>query len=679
MKVPKSDRLEYFKSLYDDARAAFDVDIEQLEKNYKQYKGDREIDPLPDGTPTEPASVVMNITYELIESQTTTYIPIPKCNPVSMSERSVRCAMATERMLKAQRDRLPSEALNDLDERYTYVYGSSIWFVEWDESTVSHAKSGDVKLHCISPRRFVGQPYIYNVQDMEYLFLSFETTKEHLERSYGISFSDTEETVNDEGSDDKTATMYVCFYKDDEGCVCQYAWSGDVEIIDLEDYYARKGEKCKICGRGRNMCECEDPEFEKVNDEFEELEVDIVLNDGKTVIPAKSPKIGKDGLPIMKKTKKVKEGEGSGYTMDPLSGLTLPITEEIEEPVLEPTRIKYYKPRSFPVVVRKNTSKEDSVYGQSDCEFIRDQQQGINKLETRIMQKLMRSSVTPVVPEGATIRTTNGIYDQVIELTPGMPKDYGVIDTQVDITRDLAQVERLYNQAKRCLGISDSFQGHYDPSAKSGVAKRTAVMQSAGRLDSKRMMKNVAWQGIDRIMFELCLAYADEPRPVTYIDEFGVVQEISFSRYDFLLQDDFGEWYYDDEYLFSCDAAADVITNRELLWQENRLNFKEGVYGDPADPKTQLAFWINMERAHYPFAREQVTRIQAVIREAAMMQEMQQQIASLESQNQALGEENALRREYSDKLYDVARREGDEIDMRAEYEKYLLGKKGGNV
>jgi hypothetical protein len=116
-----------------------------------------------------------------------------------------------------------------------------------------------------------------------------------------------------------------------------------------------------------------------------------------------------------------------------------------------------------------------------------------------------------------------------------------------------------------------------------------------------------------------------------------------FNRYDFLERDDAGEWYYNDEYLFSADASIDVDKQRETLWQENRQNFQAGAYGNPQDLETLLIFWQNMERTHYPFAHDNVERIKMTIEKQQLLQQMQ---AQLDSQNKEL----KTRREYEEYL-----------------------------
>lgn len=647
MEVPgKKDRLAFFKDLYTNAKSAQEETFSLLDRHYKQYRGDPTIDGN-GGVAAEDAEVVRNITYELVESQITTYVPSPKCTAVSISDRGDVLSRSIEKTLISLREKLPVEELNDLDERYTYIYGASVWFVEWDESEKTHDTSGGIKLYCLSPRHFVGQPYIYRIEDMEYLFIEFETTKEDLVRKYNVSFETAEDTVNESSGDDDTATMIMCFYKDDEDNICQYIWSGDVVLRDMQNYYARKREYCKRCDKKKELCECEKPAYFTVDEDYEVLMHDVVLSDGETVIPKEMPMLDELGEAIYDQIEQpmLDEMGQEISAFDEVSGLTVPMTEMMPVAQREATKIPFYKPKKFPVVIRKNTAKEDSVLGQSDCEFIRPQQQAINKVETRIMQKLMRAGITPYMPEGASITLNNSVFGQLIKVKPGEEHHYGVIDTQVDITRDIIESDRLYDQAKRILGISESFQGHYDASAKSGVAKQTAAAQSAGRLDCKRAMKNAAWANIDRIIFELLLAFADEPRPVCYKDASGRTQEVQFNRYDFLALDDNFKWYYDDEYLFSADASVELSTNREAMWAQNLQNLQMGTFGNPQDPKTLHKYWLSQQRAHYPHAQENVEYFAYEIekQEQAEMEAMQQMAVQDNLRAEALKQEQELR------------------------------------
>ena len=654
----KQERLVFFQELYHEAESDTSEILEKMKKYKEQYKGSTAID----GS-TVAATQIRNITYELVESQITSYIPNPSVSPKVYSEKNERCAKSIETLLKNKRDELPFEKLNDMDERFNPIYGGSVWLIEWDNSIMTHNTVGDVKISCLSPLRFIGQPNIYDVSEMEYCFIKFDTTKEDIVRKYGVSVEIADETESDESADDKTATLYVCYYKNEDDKVCQFVWSGDTVLLDLDDYYARKRKICKVCGKREELCTCEHPKYELQNEDFEELSRDITLSDG-SVIPAMSVVI-ENGQPVyeVQKRQMLEENGDMAFQHFP-DGTMLPLMMEVQVPKTEPTKLPFFTPNILPVVIRKNTSEEDSLFGQSDCEFIRPQQQGINKLESRIQEKLMGAGVYPIVPEDVSIELDNSIFKKVFRAKPNNYNLFGRVDLQVDVSRDTAQAERLYDQAKRILGITDSYQGQYDGSAQSGKAKQLQIQQAAGRLDSKRRMKNAAYAEIDQIIFQYYLAYADEPRPATFRDAEGHWQNVIFNRYDFIERDEAGEYYYNDQYLFSTDATIDVEKSRETLWQENRQNFQSGAYGDPAQPQTQLIFWQNMERAHYPWAQENVDRIREEIARQQQMAQMQAQMAQMQQQNADLeGQLSGA---------------NTELEQRKGYEEYLKGLIGGN-
>lgn len=642
-------RVQFFYDLYSAARIYADDVYANMEKYRRQYRGSKDID----GSHVE-AAHVRNITYELIESQITSYLPSPAVSPKMWSDITDRCAKSVERLLAVKRNELPFEEMNDIDERFSPIYGASVWLCEWDESVTTHNTAGDIKISCFAPKRFTGQPGIKRLDDAEYCFIEFETTKEEIIRKYGVSPETAEEAARSPDAetvqDDDTATLYICYYKDEDDNICEYIWSGDVELSDVRDYYARKRKVCRKCGKKEALCECEEPDFELENEEYEELSADIKRSDD-TIIPAMSP-VFKDGAPVMVEEERQAVDENGEPVFEDVGGVLIPVMAKALVPKMAPTRLPFYKPKRFPLKIRKNTSEEDSLFGQSDCEFIRPQQQAINKLESRIMEKMMKGGVMPYIPADATVDLDNSVFDKVLKIEEKHNGKYGVLDMQVDVSHDTVAAERHYDHAKRILGISDSFMGQRDNSAASGYAKQLQIAQAQGRLDSKRKMKNALYAELDRTIFEYYLAFADEPRPASYKDAQGRWQNVYFNRYDFIRYDnETGEYYYDDEYLFATDASVDLESSREFLWQENRQNFQMGAYGATEDPMAQLIFWQNMERAHYPHARDNVERLQEAIRQQAEAAEMQAKIEAL----------------------------AKEVGNRAEYEEFLKSRIGGGT
>jgi len=572
----KEARLEFFSSLYENAKNNYSDSLELYQRHMNQYRGSLDID----GSP-EPAVTVRNITYEIVESQVSSDIPHPKVDAACYSERRSRNALAIERLLYSVRDKLPYEEMNDVDERYTYIFGGSVWYVEWDNALRLGKEVGGVRLHCLSPMNFIPQPNISCIEDMEYCFLKLTTTRGELTRCYGVKEEEldlAEYELGGEGADGDTATLVITFYKDEDGEIGKFVFSGALTIFDMPKYYRRKIKVCKKCGRSEEDCRCDRKSFIDKDEIFELLSSEILLRDGRKILSSS---------PLVEGGRLV-EGEG-GFEM-------------------QKTEIPYYTPTSFPIVIRKNTSFGDALFGQSDCEYIRPEQQAINKLESRILQKLLRAAITPIVPEDASISLNNSVFGQVIKMKPGeSASQYGKVDTTPDISQDIAEAERLYDHSKRILGISDALQGLDAYTPESGYARQLKISQASGRLESKKKMKHTAYAKIDRLIFEQYLAFADEPRSLVFKDAYGRVHNSEFNRYDFIEYDlHSGEYYYDDAYLFSVDLNGGAEYQREALWERNLENLKAGTLGDPSKNVTLLRYWQCQERAHYPYARENV-------------------------------------------------------------------------
>ena len=545
-------RLERFKELYSSALLSAEGGIERMNANMNQYLGSDEID----GS-TERATTVRNITYELIESEINAEIPTPKVDAAFYTQQREKNARAVERLTSAIRRRLPFEELNDRDERYTYVLGASVFYVEWDD------RDRGVRVHLLSPKSFIPQPSITSVEDMDYCFLRFVTTRGELMTKYGLTekevgLCECEFLQNLDDPLGDAVALVVAFYKDERGRVGKFVFSGELALLDLPNYYQRKRRVCKRCGKDESVCSCETPDVTTLDLDTEW----VSLEDGRRV------------------------------------------------------EIPYYVPDSFPIIIRKNTIGDDELFGGSDCEKIRPQQQSINKVESRILQKLLRAGVTPIIPEGTAIVPTNTIFGQVIKTRPGESMDsFGKLDTTPDISQDIEEADRLYDQAKRVLGISDALQGLDTASSESGYARQLKIARSSSRLETKKRMKQLAYCRLYELIFRHYLAFSDEPSPLTYSDTLGVTHFTEFNRRDFIERGANGGYYYDDSYLFSVETQPETDYQSETLWEVNLTNLERGTLGDKTSYATLLRYWQLQDKASFPNARENVEYFQDLIRQ----------------------------------------------------------------
>lgn len=619
----------------------------QMQKNRQQYDGTLQ----PDSG--KKVKCIYNFTKELIESAVDSSIPRPKVEPLVKTERNKHLARVIEAMLVNEAKRINFEPMNDLDERTTKIAGGDIAMVEWNNNIKTHNTVGGIDIRLISPERFTPQPGVYELKRMDYIFLDFEDTKENILKVYGVDVDD--ESVDPERAEqdmaNDTVTQVWAFFRNRNGGVGVFSWVGDKVIIDDEEYQARADEVCERCGLtrpvGETRCACGSSSWKLRKAQFEELEQDILREDGVT-IPAMSYAREEDG------TYKTQEVEVPVTEVNPLTGIQEPVYEQVfddkmnvigdrpavtieQQPYMEPTKLPYYVPKSWPVCLRKNVSAESKVFGDSDVEMIFTQQDEANKLTTRLVDKTRNAGQILAKLKSSDFNFSNGI--QVVEAN-SIDELAAIrnIDLRFDVGQEVNLVNQLYVWAKSLLGINDSSQGKQDTTATSGRAKEAQISRAQARQASKVVMKNNFYQQIYRAMMEYALAYMDEPRNYPYQDDDGEDEDIIFSRYDFLEQDEFGNWYYNDQFVITIDPSGSIAENRQTMLEMMQADFSGGLYGNIQDPETILTFWKDREALNYPNAKRQVARWQKKVDELKQQQEQiaQQQAAMLAQMNKGM-------------------------------------------
>lgn len=534
---------------------------------------------------------IRNIVYELIESQVEPVIPLPKIHAIH--EEDEELAKKIEDVLLQEVLRLRLEEMNDLQERTVPVQGGTYWHVEWNSHAGYHCTIGDIEVSDRHPKQVIPQPGVFDIKDMEYIFVLLSQPKSFLEKKYNVELKTESESDPEIKGTDKDAetledlvTQNIVYYKNDGG-IGMFSWANDVILEDLDDYQSRTLERCTKCGRVKDgdTCICGNKKFKKTTEDYEELENDIPTMNG--MIPS-SEMVGEEMLT---------NPDGSPQ-YDLLTGAPIVM------PVMQKTRIPYYKPNEFPVILRRNVRKFGSLLGASDVDVIKDQQDAVSKLGTKIMEKLINGGSFITLPMGVNIETSDREFKIVRLRNPADKNLIGVVNVQADTSRDMQTVAMEYDWAKSTLGINDSFQGKYDSSAVSGTAKQFQASQTAGRLESKRVMKRNAYKALYEMMFKFLLAYADEPIPISTQNSDGSISYSHFSRYDFLKKDAAGEWYWNDEFIFDVDNSITKYSGRELIWSQIAQNYQAGAFGPIGSIEAGLALWTLYAKNDYPGAEE---------------------------------------------------------------------------
>jgi hypothetical protein len=555
------------------------------------YNGDRSVNKNPNkgaGKASEVSINVRNIVYELVESQVDSSIPMPKITPIHKEDAEL--AQIIEMALHNEIRSLHFNELNDKSERVVPVQGGDFMHVEWDNKKGYHCTIGGLSVSERHPRTIIPQPGITDIDDMDYVFVLIPQTKDFIKRKYGVDVSDATDTEThlkadtDRTENEDIVTVVKCYYRNEKGNLSLFTWCEDFILEDFEDYQARHLERCVKCGKVKDgdVCACGSKKFEKVAENEEEIYEDIPLKDGSVIKAVEyeiAPKLNDKG-----------ETE-----IDELGN-------EIFEETEIRTKIPYYKPNKMPLVLRRNVSREGKLLGFSDASVITDQQDAIKKLGSKLQEKILKGGSLVTLPKSLKIETTDRELKIVRVNNPSEASLIGVKNMQADISQDRIMLETNYDWAKSTLGITDSYQGKYDGSATSGTAKQYSINQAAGRLESKRVMKNTAYARLYELMFKFLLAYADQPIPLSKKDSNGEYVFSHFNRFDFLKRDAAGELYWNDEFIFETDPTSTIMMNREAMWNQIDMKHQSGAFGALGDDRTNLAYWTFMEQNDYPNA-----------------------------------------------------------------------------
>ena len=665
--------------------SAYAAEQEKMQRREAQYRGERKLTPLTENDRKygyqKETSHVWNITAENIESEIDSSIPMPKVTPMRREDEHL--ARMIENMLRNELDRLPTEELNDESERITYKQGGCLYLPEWDTSKRTHTTVGENTLKCVHPMQFVPQNGVQEIDEMEYYFWLIPVTKGYVRRRYGVDVGDMQEEMpevrsEEESTAEDVVTLKIAEYRNEDGGVGRFAWVGNLEVENLQDCQARILRRCKKCGQTeadsayidlseptqdgsypedaekrkprKGVCSfCGENSWEDVVETSRKVRLDEL--DELGVNPAITQRLRAEhgfGRIFYQPEEQAMPQEPTGMPteQEPMGSLgaqevpamqTMP-TPEMQPPAVQemPTEqepgdeeieIPYYKPDIFMAVLRRNVTAHGKFLGESDCDKIADQQNTINRLEQKTIDRLMKAGSKITLPDSTHLRVDpqdNGIW------YVGNAADASLIavrDFQADITPNMAMLTQAYEESRRLIGMTDSYQGRTDPTAQSGKAKEFAAAQSAGRLESKRVLKKAAYARIFERMFKNQLAYCEEKRPLRFRDEKGNQEYEEWNSYAFLRMDDAGELYWNDQFLFSCDDASGLATNREAMWQETTAHLQSGAFGDPRSIDTLILYWTKMEEDHFPGAG----KIKSLM-EQRREEQLQQQMLMMQAQ-----------------------------------------------
>lgn len=522
--------------------------------------------------PTKGANNIYNICFEFIESQVNSQIPQP--NVRSKVQGFETQAESIEQSLTNDLKEMGIEEVNDYNERMTPMHGYSVMTLDWDPDFKHHLYRGEMIVNSKHPKQIITQPGVYELQKMDYFFVVSGVSKDYIDKRYGVNVDEEQQkypeynslqgraqtinawapkgltaTGNATNIDNDLVTEVVCWYRDDAGDVGKFVWVDTTVCENLPKFYHRRMTECKECGHkmpvGEEEClECGSKKLKEITVEKQTLDMDVTISSGE-VLPAG-------------------------------------------------TEIPYFMPTRYPVIIRKNVPKSFSFEGQSDVDILRDQQDSIKKVGTKLEEKVVKAASILLIPDTIKQALTSESY-QIFKGNPAELGQINVKDLTVQIGNDLQYIQEQRQVAQQMLGITNSYQGLQDVTAQSGRAKQVQVQQAAGRMQSKLFNKVTAFKQLFERMFEFKLAFYDELRPFLSKDANGAYAYGDFDKYKFLMRDSAGELYYCTDFLFSADSG-DGLPKDPMFMYEQATN----QYATQLINKVQ--YWTILESLSFPNA-----------------------------------------------------------------------------
>ncbi len=469
MKKRDKDRLRLWQDRLGRANAAYEPELSKMDGREELYQGCSRIRPIVCTARKKETPHVRNLCAEMIESQVDSNIPQPKVTP-RRREDEWR-AKLIEDMLRNELDRLPFEQMNDIMERTIPIQGGGAFLVEWDNSKAGSATVGELAVSTLHPKQIIPQAGVYTgVEDMDYIILKIPQTKGYIKRTYGVDVSEEAEEEPDvkggsgEGTADDMVTQYVAYYRNPDGGIGLFSWVNDTDAGGLwrtirpggcagapgaarwnpwrlSRWMPRRTRGCcpgmtpDGAGAGpdgtptgrrgkRKVCPyCGGDKWEEAKEEYEEVYVPIPRSDG-TEIPGARP---------------------VEVVTDTVDELGLPAVAVVQEP----TRIPFYKPDIYPVILQKNVSVYGRFLGDSDLDKIADQQNTTNRIEAKIIDKLTKSGSYISLPNDAKIRYDEEDMKKIYLSSPADKSYLDVYDLQGDIEQDMAYLAQVYEEARQ--------------------------------------------------------------------------------------------------------------------------------------------------------------------------------------------------------------------------------------
>lgn len=597
-----SDKLNEFKAEFLDDYSSYDQNdvFNFFEERYKGSSSTLANVNSKSNQPIKETNVVRNFTSELIEAKVDTSIPTVAVK--SRRESMAGQAKMIQGKILSDIDSMPFYGMTDINERNTYMHGIACTIMNWNLNKGSRDALGEKEIVNVHPKNIIPQARIYNIEEMDHVHTLAARTKQDIFKEYGIypvsngeqypqaASTNTNVSTNVNGLEVASTasdlnkdivTQITRFYYDEDGDVGKFSWVNDEILVDLPKYYYPRVSECTKCGaeneQGTEECyKCGKKKFKT------KMITQITTEEDMTLTPL-----------VYTYKRKIVIRDDNGVPIDVEEKEEKIVTERI---VPAGTKIDIPVPKYFPVGIRKNVPLNFMFRGRSDVALISDLQESHKKIYHRREEKILNSSGIIFLDNQMHEEISNDVY-RVIRGTPSQIEGAKKFETQSPIQDDTMLADKLYADAASTLNVTSSFQGKYDPSAKSGKAKELQINQTKSILMSAAQNKLNYYERLFELMFWFDLNFTQESRPYYNERGYSATEYSEYNKYELLMKDKSGEWYFNTDFTFKAVKSSEIPNDKEYIYQQVQVLLNAGML-------TPIQAWEVLATIDFPMAKE---------------------------------------------------------------------------
>ena len=540
------------------------------------------------------ADNVVNISYQIIESQIDTTIPMPRVD--AYEEKQVGKAKIPEGQLTELAQSAEMKIINSENERICKKNSMAYFKVSYDANFSRHSSLGKIVIDNPHPMNVIPQPNVYDIDAMDYIYHIENRTIDDIVREFGEKYRKPLENegeqwsnvdnffldmdnVKESGNTTDKVSLVECWYKDNDGDICLITFVNDI-ILRFEPTIFIKDDLVSVDSDNKPIKreDTDEPVEEYLREEILVEEVEEEFEEGVEVqIPIKA-----------------------------------------ETVYVEPHII-----RRFPFIPWYNVREEKNFRGISDIYIIKDQQEAIKKILSIQQEKLIKGTTKIFVRKNSNIlKQVTDAVGQIIE-TDNPLQDINVVDLKTQDNAYLTFYNLMQSAAQTSTGVSEIYTGNIGNTELSGAAIDKLSSNTSQRLQPKRLEKEIAYIQLYNLVYEFMIAFYDDKIPYRYEGDTGKKYGY-FDKSKMMSKDITGQYYYPDMYI---TVDSGVSKDRPFI-----LQFIQQA-GDRLD---NIDYWTLAEKSGIPGASEVKQRL---IEDKKKMLQQQPEIQNSDILNKLQGGE----------------------------------------